>query len=78
MSAMASGTMGRVFNPDQLNEWFNATADARNTKDLLFSTIFDLIKQVVSGSYKSIHAAYQTFNSIGSHQINPLPKIDKS
>jgi len=74
---MASGTMGRVFNPDQLNEWFNATADARNTKDLLFSTIFDL----TSGSYKSIHAAYQAFNSIvsiGSHQINPLTKIDKS
>jgi IS4 transposase len=59
ISVMARGMMERVLNPDQLNEWFDATAEAQYTKDLLFSTLFDLTSQVVSGSYKSVHAAYQ-------------------
>jgi hypothetical protein len=59
ISVMARGMLDRVLNPDQLDQWFNATAEEQYTKDLLFSTVFDLMEKVVSGSYKSINAAYK-------------------
>jgi hypothetical protein len=59
ITVMARGMMERVLNPDQLNEWFMETADQQYTKELLFSTIFDIMVQVVSGSHPSVHAAYQ-------------------
>jgi hypothetical protein len=40
ISVMARGIMERVLNPDQLNEWFDDTAETQYTKDLLFSTLF--------------------------------------
>jgi hypothetical protein len=59
ISVMARGMLERVLNPDQLNQWFNATAKEQYTKDLLFSSIFDLMSQVVRGSQPSVHAAFQ-------------------
>jgi hypothetical protein len=59
ISVIARGTMERVLNPDQLNEWFDATADEQYTKDLLFSSLFDIMSLVVLGSHRSVHAAYQ-------------------
>ena len=56
---MARGMIERVLNPDQLNLWFDSTANEQYTKDLLFSTLFDLMSQVVLGSHKSVHSAYQ-------------------
>ncbi|MCP5096801.1 MAG: IS4/IS5 family transposase, partial [Chloroflexi bacterium] len=35
------------------------TAQEQYTKDLLFSSVFDIMTQVVSGSRHSVHAAYQ-------------------
>lgn len=58
-SVMARGMIERVLNPDLMDEWFDSTANEQYTKDLLFSTVFDLMALVVSGSYKSVHAAYQ-------------------
>ena len=60
ISVMARGMLERVLNPDQLNQWFDTTAKEQYTKDLLFSTIFDLMSQVVRGSQPSIHAAFQS------------------
>ena len=59
ISVMARGVMERVLNPDQLNEWFDRTAEAQYTKDLLFSSLFDIMTLVVLGSHRSVHAAYQ-------------------
>ena len=59
ISVMARGMMERVLNPDQLNEWFDSTAGTQYTKDLLFSSLFDIMSQVVHGSHPSVHAAYQ-------------------
>ena len=39
VSVMARAMMERVLNPDQLNEWFDSTANQQYTKDLLFSFI---------------------------------------
>jgi IS4 transposase len=59
ISVIARGMMERVLNPDQLNEWFDSTANEQYTKELLFSSIFDIMSQVVRGSHHSVHAAYQ-------------------
>ncbi len=59
ITVMARGMMERVLNPQQLDEWFARIADQQYTRDLLFSSVFDLTSLVVSGSHRSIHAAYQ-------------------
>ena len=59
VSVMARAMMERVLNPDQLNQWFDSTANQQYTKDLLFSSLFDIMSQVVQGSHRSVHAAYQ-------------------
>jgi len=59
ISVMARGMLERVLNPDQRDEWFDTTAQEQYTRDLLFSTLFDLMSQVVQGSQHSVHAAFQ-------------------
>jgi len=59
ISVMARGTMERILNPDQLDEWFDRTAQNQYTRDLFFSSIFDIMSQVVLNSHHSVHAAYQ-------------------
>jgi len=59
ISIMARGLVERVLNPDQINAWFDSTASAQYTKDLLFSSIVDIMTQVVCGSRRSVNAAYQ-------------------
>jgi hypothetical protein len=59
ISVMARGMMERALNPILLDQWFIETANEQYTKDLLFSTVFDIMSQVVCGSRSSVHAAYQ-------------------
>ena len=59
VSVIARGMMERVLNPEQLDQWFEKSAQKQYTKELLFSTVFDIMSQVVSGSRASVHAAYQ-------------------
>ena len=59
ISVIARGLLEHALSPDQLDEWFNSTAQEQYTKDLLFSTIFNLMSMVVRGSYHSVHSAYQ-------------------
>ena len=59
VSVMARGLLERVLNPKRINEIFERIADRQYTRDLLFSAVFDLMSQVVCGSHKSLHAAYQ-------------------
>jgi hypothetical protein len=59
ISVMARGMVERVLNPDQINNWFDSTASGQYTKDLLFSTVVDIMTQVVCGSRRSVNAAYQ-------------------
>jgi IS4 transposase len=59
VSVMARGMMERVLNPEQLDDWFENCSQKQYTRDLLFSTVFDIMSQVVSGSRDTVHAAYQ-------------------
>jgi len=56
VSVMARAVMERFLNAERLDGWFEEVA---GTQNLLFSTVFDLMSQVVCGSHKSVHAAYQ-------------------
>lgn len=56
---IARATMERVLNPDILNDWFDITAKEQYTKELMFSSVFDIMSQVVHGSMPSVNAAYQ-------------------
>jgi len=59
VTVMVAGVLERVLNPDLLDELFDGTAKQQYTRELLFSTVFDLMSQVVCGMQPSIHAAYQ-------------------
>jgi hypothetical protein len=56
---MARAVLERCLNPQQLNAWFERIAESQYTRSLLFSTLFELMMQVVSRQHHAIHAAYQ-------------------
>ena len=56
---MARGALQNLLNPERINELFERTAQVQYTRDLLFSSVVDLMGQVVLGVQPSIHAAYQ-------------------
>jgi hypothetical protein len=59
LSVMGRGLMERLLNRQRLDEWFAATAEKQYTRELLFSSLFDIMSQVVCGTHRSVHAAYQ-------------------
>ncbi len=59
ITVMVRALIERVFCPAFLDEWFAGTADRQYTRTLLFSSLFDLMSQVVCGMFPSIGAAYQ-------------------
>jgi hypothetical protein len=59
ITVMAGGIAARMLHPALLDEWFEKTSRDQYTRELLFSTIFDLMSQVVCGIYPSVNAAYQ-------------------
>ena len=66
ISVMARGLLERVLPSQKIDDLFERVANRQYTRDLLFSTVFDLMSQVVCGSRRSIHAAYQaTVDQIG-------------
>ena len=53
------GLMECVLNTKQIDKWFGQSAEQQYTRTLLFSTMFDMMGDVVCGVSKSVHAAYQ-------------------
>ncbi|MEJ2417028.1 MAG: hypothetical protein P8Y45_08865 [Exilibacterium sp.] len=53
-------TLEKLFAPEKLDDWFKLNADKQYTKELLFSTIFDLMSLVVFKVFPSVNAAYQS------------------
>jgi len=56
---IARGLMERVLNPEQIDQWFEQAAEQQYTRELLFSTLFDMMSDVVCGARKSVHSSYQ-------------------
>jgi len=59
VSVMVRGCLEHALVPDQLDELFRRQARQQYTRELLFSSVVDLIGLVVIGVRKSVHAAYQ-------------------
>src|SRR5436309_5920764 len=56
---MARGVLEHLFNADKIDALFARTAEVQYTRALLFSSVVDLMGQVVLGVQPSVHAAYQ-------------------
>jgi IS4 transposase len=56
---MARGVLERCLHPAQLDAWFESVAQGQYTRQLLFSTVYELMTQVVFRHQPSVHAAYQ-------------------
>jgi len=56
---MARGVLENLFNPGRIDELFERTAEVQYTRELVFSSVVDLMGQVVLGVQPSVHAAYQ-------------------
>lgn len=57
---MVRALLERVLNMDKLNECFKRATKKQYTRELLFSSVFELMSLVVLKSFPSINAAYQT------------------
>jgi hypothetical protein len=56
---MARAVLERVFDPGHIDALFERTAERQYTRNLLFSSVVDLMAQVVVRLQPSVHAAYQ-------------------
>src|SRR5438132_4717946 len=59
MCVMARGVLEHLCNATRIDALFARTADMQYTRALLFSSVVDLMGQVVLGIQPSVHAAYQ-------------------
>lgn len=57
---MARSLVERIMSPQWLDEWFDDVAEKQYTRKLLFSSLFDIMSQVVCGVQVSVNAAYQS------------------
>jgi IS4 transposase len=58
-TVMARAVLERLLPPGQLDAWFERTAERQYTRELLFSSVFGMMLEVVCGIRASVHAAYQ-------------------
>jgi hypothetical protein len=65
LPVMARALLERSYQAEQLDAWFSETAESQYTRELLFSTVFALMSQVVFRHQSSVHAAYQ-------HAVEPI------
>lgn len=58
VTVMVRSVMERLLNPEQLDAWFEQTAQDQYTRTLLFSSVFTLMLEVVCKVRTSINRAY--------------------
>lgn len=59
VTVMVRGLMERVLDAEKVDRLFQETAAVQYERELLFSTVVDLMSHVVCGIRPSMHAAYQ-------------------
>jgi hypothetical protein len=59
LSVMAQGAIEYALSESELNQVFEQNAQGQYTRELLFSSVFDLMSVVVTGSYGSVCSAYK-------------------
>ena len=70
ISVMVRGTLERVLGADQLDAWFARTAQKQYPRTVLFSTVSDILSQVVLRIKPSVRAAYrEQEDTVGASRI---------
>src|SRR5215217_6179803 len=62
LSVMAQGAIEYALSESALDQVFEQNAQGQYTRELLFSSVFDLMSVVVTGSYGSVCSAYKGLN----------------
>ena len=77
ISVIVRGTLERVLGADQLNAWFARTAQKQYTRTVLFSTVYDILSQVVFRIKPSVRAAYRDHeDQVGASLISLYNKLN--
>ena len=77
LSVMVRGTLERVLGTDQLDAWFARTAQKQYTRTVLFSTVYDVLSQVVFRIKPSVRAAYRDQeDKVGASLISLSNKLN--
>jgi hypothetical protein len=77
LSVMVRATLERVLSADRLDLWYARTAEKQYTRDLLFSTVYDLMSQVVFCVQPSVRAAYLAQETdIGTSIVSVYNKLN--
>jgi Transposase DDE domain len=77
LSVMVRGTLERVLGADQLDAWFARTAQKQYTRTVLFSTVYDVLSQVVFRIKPSVRAAYRDQeDKVGASLISLYNKLN--
>src|SRR5918996_1422359 len=75
---MARAVLERLLDAQRLDELFAHTAQQQYTRDLLFSSLVQLMSEVVLGVHPSVHAAYQANReAIGVSTTALYNKLDR-
>lgn len=77
ISVMVRGTLEHVLGADQLDAWFARTAQKQYTRTVLFSTVYDILSQVVFRIKPSVRAAYRDHeDKVGASLISLYNKLN--
>lgn len=77
ISVMVRASLERVLGADRLDLWYDRTAQKQYTRELLFSTVYDLMHQVVFCIQPSVRAAYQAQqDDVGTSLVSVYNKLN--
>ena len=77
LSVMVRASLERVLGADRLDLWFERTAHKQYTRDLLFSSVYDMMNQVVFCVQPSVRAAYQAQqDDVGASLVSVYNKLN--
>jgi IS4 transposase len=65
-TVMVRGLLEQLLNPEKLDRWFEDTRRHQYTRDILFSSLVELMLQVVCKTQASVHAGYRHANMAAS------------
>ena len=77
ISVMVRATLERVLGADRLDLWYERTAEKQYTRELLFSTVYDLMSQVVFCVQPSVRAAFLAHEAdVGTSIVSVYNKLN--
>jgi hypothetical protein len=77
ISVMVRASLERVLSADRLDLWYERSAQKQYTRDLLFSSVYDLMNQVVFCVQPSVRAAYQAQkDDVGTSLVSVYNKLN--